>query len=460
MIVELKDKVSNLTGNINYHIILLVLIRIIYTILCNLELADLWYEGYGSYGINFNFSKELLSLLSCVFVIMFYYKLTFKGKMLKSFMLLFMILYYIPLSATFSLNNASYGFWLLSTVFCLLVIFMTSKLSNIIPDNNLYSNKDNSEKLVSIRIFCFIMCILYILYKLSYNGLTLSVSIESDTVYSNRAIYQQYLDGMSGSLFAYFLSILRNSISYIAPFYLFISMLNKKYLGVFISLLTILSIFSVSSGKSTLIFLFVVLVLYLLQRIQLDQYFDDIVIVGMLMFLLFCLVEFVFSDSRPLFMLLIRREMYLPAWLNQLYYNYFSTHDKVWFTDSAFILQTILPDRLNDTPVSLISNAFFQGEIPSPNTGLFAEAYMQAGILGVIGFPVLIGLMLVVMNLIYKNFNFSVQLLIVIKLILQITNVPVLRTDFMLSFVLFSVIIFILQKINLCKIKKEYVLWI
>lgn len=454
MIFNLKNKISGYIKSINYQIYILVIIRIMYVLLCNLELTNLWYEGYGSYGIDFNWYKEILSLFSCIFFLSIFYKLTFKGKMLKSFMLLFLVLYYIPLSASFSLNNASFGFWILSTIFCLLVILITSKLSILIPEIN-EDSKGESEKMASLRIVCFILCILYILYKISYNGLSFSMSIESEAVYSNRAVYQQYLDAMSGSIFAYILSILRNVISYVAPFYLFISLLNKKYVGVLISLLTVFSIFSVSSGKSTIIFLFVIIGLYILHKMRIDQYFDNIFIFGILTLFVLCFIELLISESRPVFMLLIRREMYLPSWLNQLYYNYFSSHDKVWFTDSAFILQTIIPNRLSDSPVTLISNAFFQGEIPSPNTGLFAEAFMQAGVIGVIIFPALIGVMLVSTSLIYNKFRYSVQLLIVVKLILQITNVPILRTDFMLSFILFTAIVFVLQKI-----KKGNITWI
>ena len=100
----------------------------------------------------------------------------------------------------------------------------------------------------------------------------------------------------------------------------------------------------------------------------------------------------------------------------------------------------------------MISKTYYNGEIPSPNTGLFAEVFMHFKYLGIIIYFFLYTLFFKVANIIYKQFGALIEIIVAIKLAMALTNVPITRTDFVLSFVFVTLLLWICQNI---KIKRK-----
>ena len=141
--------------------------------------------------------------------------------------------------------------------------------------------------------------------------------------------------------------------------------------------------------------------------------------------------------------------MYLPAWLNTLYFDFFSVNASVCWTQDVFILQRILTPVYEVSPIKIISEAYFRGQIPSPNTGMFAEAITHFGTIGIFIYPILITLMLKFSNSVYRKHESFIACAVAVKLLLQITNVSMVRTDFVLSFFLFTILLWLLSKMKL-----------
>lgn len=431
-------------------LIILILIRYLYLFLTVNVLKDLWYVGSGTYGIDFNINKDIIASITFLFITFYYVKYKNQSMFINVFLNIIYILYFIPLNASFSINNMSIMYYISSNlyfgfIFFLLTNIKLNKKKN--PETN-WNFADNKY----LRLFFFILCIMFIIYKLFYNGFSLNLTLNSDLIYSNRAEYTTFLDTISGSFISYFISILKNLISYVAPIYLFISLEKKRLVPTIVSFICLLSIFSVSSSKNTIFFIIIVIIIYIMQKLNILDKINEIFDIGMLLFLLICVLLF-FMGKNFLYILIIRRIMYIPAWLNSIYYDYFISASPVCWSQDTFILQNILPSAYDTSPLNIISNIYFNGEIPSPNTGMFAEAIMHFHYIGIFIYPILIYVLIKASDFIYSFYTNPIKVIIAIKLVLQITNVSIVRTDFILSYVCFSILLFIIPLIYI-KFKK------
>lgn len=425
-------------------------IRYLYLLLALLVLKGQWYVGAGSYGIDFVFWKEFPALVGFLAVTLLHAHFEPKQYFVKITVHTLYVLYFIPLNCAFSLNNCSFGFFLLSSLYFALLILAVFFLSRFLEDklNNLRPSHLSQKKSLSgdkmIALFCLVLCCIFILYKLCYNGLSFSVSMDSEDVYGNRAEYQSFLDSISGTFLSYLITLIRHPINYLAPFYLLVCLLRKRYVGAGISLLTIFASYAISASKSSLLFIPIVLAVWLLYRLKLHRHFNRIFDLGILALLVLCVSEHLLLKSDRFYTLILRRQMYLPAWLNTMYYEYFMENGPVWWSQNTFLLQNLLPDVYDLSPLTIISNEFFQGQVPSPNTGLFAEAVMHAGVLGVLIYPILLSIMLILSGKILKHHSAPVQLFLAAKLAINLSNVPITRTDFVLSYILFMAALLLL----------------
>lgn len=442
-----------------------VIIKLIYDYLTLNSLASLWYPGIGNYQININYSKNLLCFIA-LFLMSFvaYGRGGIKSDFKRTFITILFVLYYIPINSSYALQDRPISYFVLTNVFFLeIVFFMKIKISN--GKLLLYESKknnftedyledvyfDNSISIVTTRLYyiCIIISLIYILFKLSYNGLSVSFSFAIENVYGVRDDYMTYLNGIGGTFIAYPLSIIRYCAPYSAIIVFYYSLRRHRPLGITIGLLTFISIFSVESSKGTLLFIFIVIFVYYCFKKRWLAYFDKVFVVSAVLLLIVSLVEWYVRSSSIIYSLIIRREMFIPSWLNYLYYEYFDTHGPVMLTDNVFLLQKLLPHVYSSSPLQLISNAYFAGQSSSPNTGLFGEAYMQMGFVGAFVFPFII---VIIVNFISKQFgkcDSGIQMLIAVRIAMSITNVPILRTSFVLSIVLISFIIVILERVNI-----------
>lgn len=445
MISSTKDRYSRYL----FGIVSLLLLRYLYIILVVNILKDAWYSGTGGYGISFNLEKELVSVTVYFGIVLVFARLYSmqKTSFSQNIAVILMILYFIPLSCSFSLNNLSYIYFFSTTLFTALVLFLLCRKNKTSAEGFDASNIESFKNNKTINIVCATLCIILIVYKLSYNGLDFNLSLDSDDVYSNRADYAEYRSMISGSIFAYFLVVLLNVCEYVAPIYCYLSIKQKNYFGAALALITIVSSFSLASGKGGLLFLGVLVLVLFADKLQIKLNNPSILITSVMMVLfIVAVIDFLFIHSNVLFSSIIRRVMYIPAWMGTFYYDFFTNNLPLFFSDSAIGLQIIIPTQYESGVLNLISQTYFQGTVPSPNTGLFAEAIMQLGYLGVVVFPFIISVILRSCGSVYEKMGKGIALLVATKAAIQLMNVPILRTDFILSFVLLAVVFAMIMK--------------
>ena len=176
--------------------------------------------------------------------------------------------------------------------------------------------------------------------------------------------------------------------------------------------------------------------------------FHKLIVCGSLLFFACIIFLWIKFDRAELYMLIVRRMLYLPTWLNTMYFEFFSAHPKVLLTDEIFIIKRFLPHVYNESVLTLISKTYFAGEILSPNNGLLSEAYMQFGIFGVLLYPSLYSLVFRWADYVYKPYGRKVQVFVAFIFVSALPNIGMFRTDFVMTFFLLTFILQIISKID------------
>ena len=423
-------------------IVLLLIIRLMYLFITFKLLEKAWYVGSGSYNINLNTSKELLAFIVYSILAIFLIKEQNKMKTHFSLVLINMLflIYIMPVNCSYVLNDLSTQYFIATSIFELMLIYIISNVGKKSSTSLDYSCKEISTSKF-ITIFVFLICICYIFYKFLYNGFSFSVSLDSDSVYSTRADYVDSLQALSATPVGYLLALVTSSVAYACPLYLIISLKNRSCIGIFISLFTVLCQFSVSSSKEVLLFPIIVIgVLFLSKNHKVNQ-FNKYIFYTTFFIFLFCIIEYIICGKSSLYMLVIRRIFYYPAWLNSYYYDFFLPNKPLHWSQNVFLLQNIIPNVYSLGPLELISKTYYNGQIASPNTGLFAEIFMHFKYYGFFIYFFIYKWLFKYANSVYKQFGEVVEIIIAIKFAMTLTNVPVTRTDFVLSFILMTAIL-------------------
>ena len=438
----------------NYRaLITLLIIRGLYTFLAVKILSGRWYLGFGSYGVAYNWQKDIIALAFLFVELIFANSISSSGAFNKTLLNMLFLLYFIPLNASGALNDMSYKYIVLSNCFCLLVVLafaiQMKKSSTIIDrrsdESSLFISSISQPKIMNIFL---VLCIIFIIYKISYNGFSLNLSFDAENIYSNRDDYLTYSREIGGSLFAYVLAAFRGIISYVTSIYLYLSLRNKNAIGIIVAVLTILSRFSLASSKTVLFFAIIVVYVYFRESKRSLHEMNETIRNAILLLMVLCVIESFFSKFGLLYSYIVRRSMYVPAWLNTMYYDFFSVTNKVHWSQQAFLFQNILPDVFSVSPLDLISQRYFAGTMPSPNTGMFAEAFMHWGVLGIFIYPIIYYFVFNFANKVYGQYGKGISIIVAVQIAIQLCNVPLTRTDCVVSFGFFTVFFWAIGKIK------------
>lgn len=481
---KLKKITSRLSDKVPPYVYFLcwLLIKIVYDLSAVLILGKQYYVGYGSYGIDFSWTKELFSFLP--FTLMGFYFSCFskKGSTFRSVALnVLFLIYYIPLNSSFAVHNESWMYCLLSNVYCFLLLFFTLNIDKIdkricslgiikklsgkkaaaqekMCGNVLMKSRGGYDNTM-LMAFLIISAFSVIIFKFYYNGFHFSFSIFSDSIYDRRGDYSAYMMKIAGSVLAYLITVVVNFASYSLPALLYFGLKRKNIFEIVLAVVAFFCMFSVSSGKSTLLYIAVAVFVFLYDRFLNMKKFNEVFGLLLLAALIGCVLIYLIFKSSKIYGLVFRREMFIPAWMNSLYYDFFSRNPKVYWSQSTFFFQNILHAGYSAAPVELINNAFFNGEVPSPNTGLFADAYLNFGVAGVLIYPVLLSAVIHYSGKIFRKIGKGFEAFVAVKLVIGLTNVQLLRTDFVFSYFLFTFVVwcvyFLLPDVNIGVFKKK-----
>jgi hypothetical protein len=232
-----------------------------------------------------------------------------------------------------------------------------------------------ADKLILLTLF--IVLFLYILYL---NNFSFNFGITN--VYIRRLAARETVGRFSG----YLIAICRSGLTILAV-YLFAVKKKKVYLVLII--LIALSIFSLDGTKSTILnLLFLFFVAYMLSYNSTILFFP----LAFLILIVIGILEYTLLNTNIISQYFIRRMSIVPGFINTLYWDYFSTHNKVLLTDSIgkYVFGTIyeLPTTF------LIGLEYFNTVRMNANTGIWMGGYAHFGAAGIFMMSVFGGILL------------------------------------------------------------------
>ena len=397
-----ENKVKDIT-RIKIFIELIVL-KFLYMISVKLMLPELYAIWSFDKNVDFYYSLfELIPYVLCLFTYLHFYR---RNSAYCFFLTLLFVIFYIPANSGLSLSKNDVTYYCLINLYSLLIFTIVGLISKKEKNDESIDRfdvthiYDSKRRVRVIRTMLVIVCVISIGFVYLYNGLDFS-KVFSD-MYSTRGDYAAYVTENTDSLLSYFLLLFAKMTQWLLPLGLYFAIVNKKPVDVFLCLFSFLALFTVSMEKSTLMIIGVVIFICWEEKRKDFDRLSEILIRVFLIFFAIIFVEYAIKRESILFTLIVRRIFYMPTYLTKLYYDFFRENPKMWFTQDAFFIQNVLqrffsrPYPTNATGV--ISRYYFDGLIPSPNTGLFAEAYGQMGIIGVFVFPFIVALIVRVMR--------------------------------------------------------------
>ncbi|WP_019143181.1 hypothetical protein [Noviherbaspirillum massiliense] len=179
----------------------------------------------------------------------------------------------------------------------------------------------------------------------------------------------------------------------VVPIGLVLSLIYKRYASAFLYLISAVLIFGLTANKAPLFNPFLVLFIYLISSSKnLTVKFN----VGILIVILLSIGDFWMAvnqdNSNGSFgwvgSLMLARMFFLPPEINYMYYDFFSNHEWVFFSDSKITLGLLNYPYPLDAP-HLIGRYYFNSDITSANTGWIGSGYMHAGFAGMLAYAAL-----------------------------------------------------------------------
>lgn len=213
------------------------------------------------------------------------------------------------------------------------------------------------------------ICALMLLY-LAFFGVRLNFSLIllDEDVYEGRTKFDSQV--ASSVIFPYTYSLLTK---FMIPIAIIMSFKRKKW-----SFLTFLSVFQIYlfllNPHKTVMFIFLVVVG--LSFVDVKKHLKYII--GGTVVLLLLAIQFDLSFVENMF---VRRVLFVPAKLNQGYYEVFA-NIKLYLSYSIFSPFSTYP--LNESPAYYVSSNFYNNVASHSNNGILSSGYMNFGIAGVL----------------------------------------------------------------------------
>lgn len=442
----------NLINIIKYACVF-IFIKLAYITLNVLMLPETWISY--DFDRNIDLSKifyELLFLFLTIIPYCYYFR---KDHSLTFISTLLFCLYIIPSNCTMTLSGYDFIYYFSLNLFNILLLYFLGKEANksnsyISYSRNNQFNFINSPRLQkNIRIFSIFTCIGVILYVYFFRG-SLSLSgIFNDDIYDRRAIVADlYLQNTDG-LIAYLMTFWSAFYSSMLIIGLYISLRNNRKIDVLLCLFTYLVLFSFNTQKTVLFKPIIAIFIYYIVKTNRIKNANMLFLLGYSSLLIFSFVEYYLKQESIVYSVIIRRIDYMPQYLSHAYYEFFSNNNKIWLTRDFFQLEKIVrffyQGSYDHGAVAIISNNCFPG-VPSPNTGLFAEAYAQLGYWGIFIFPPIIAKLLSLLNKNSQFYGVGAAHVLMASLLISIINIQILATRGILIFVVFILITWVLKK--------------
>ena len=398
-----------------------LLLLLIFKIFCDYILVNQLPLAAGDstiYGLNPNPYKIIIGYLFLGLSLCFVRKILYRTTLSSIIIFFLLFLYYIPIVSIIGQCNLPYEFFFLVNLYWLNIIFFM----NILYRKNIHGIVFKINWLKVNHAFLLLL-VFSVISTYLYNGL--SINFEFNDVYEVReeSLNVNYLLGLTKNAYVMFLG----------PVFICFYLLKKEYLWALLAIILMLVLFSIGKDKAALFIILPVIFMSFFKRINFRS-IKLVVVLSLCLLMVLSYVEYKLYDSHFICYFIVRRTFFEPSYMNYLYYDFFSETTKLYFTDHIFLLSRLLPDIHPYGVLELISRKYFSGTMGSPNTGMFAEGYMQLGILGTIIYPLIFVYLLRFIDRITSYYPLLLKVATGVAIGLVLINLPITHSHFVVHF--------------------------
>jgi len=403
----------------------LLLYKIVLDLSYYFVISPVW--SYAKFDLNLNSLKLIESylLLFLIFILM-----PKSAKKLSNIVTWLLILItYVPMLMLFALKDearifmyAVTGFWVL--VFLLLQLPMPKLL--------ITSLKKTQSKRVSYIIYVGLSIIIIILI---FKYFRLTINFDFSKIPGIRSFFAESKAPFIGYLFPWTGYILN-------PIFFSLFLIKKKWINVTLVIFFQLLLFS-STGSRAFLFTipFILILIWMATRKNL-LFFMAIALSGVILLgmLSYWLIDDVWISSN-----FTRRTLLVPAQLSFFYYDFFSKN-QFTFLSQHRIFRTFLnyPYYLN--PPHLIADIYFNRPQMGANNGIYADAYMNFGFIGLVLWGIFLVIILNLIDSITKNKDIRVTISGIALPVITLTNSALLTCLLTHGLLLALIILYLLPK--------------
>jgi hypothetical protein len=178
----------------------------------------------------------------------------------------------------------------------------------------------------------------------------------------------------------------------ILPFFAVYALFQRKYLIFSLTLLVVYINFSITGTKQIIFVLMLGIIGYYFIR---DFSRSTRLIYAAIVLIILSMAESMIFQSSTLNTLFAYRVLFIPAELHYSYYSYFQSHEILYFSQS--ILKWLSNGEQEN--VQFLLGEYAIGDYTArANNGLFSDAYMNLGVIGVLIYPLLLATFLRILD--------------------------------------------------------------
>lgn len=219
-------------------------------------------------------------------------------------------------------------------------------------------------------------------------------------------VYDRRLEARSsapkGGLASYASGFLGNSI---APLLFSLSVVNRSMVLLTVSLMGLVTVFSLTGLKSVFFTPFLLLALYYMLRKKQEK-FGPVLVWSAVALAVIALIERSVYGSYFVSLAFVHRLCFTPGMLHALYWDFFSNHPHVYLSDSILSPLITAPYDRNVGP--LMGKEYYASETMNATTGIWAQGFAHFGYSGIFMASLFAGLLFALFDAAAKNRNFYV----------------------------------------------------
>jgi hypothetical protein len=222
-------------------------------------------------------------------------------------------------------------------------------------------------------------------------------------------------------------------------FLISVALLHRRYLLALVFIAVQVMFFAFSGHKAVLFSVALVIGLYIFDKLKHHAILIIYSMVGIVSLML--LYHYLVHDYM-LPSILIRRAFFVPTDLNYIYFDYFSSYDYLYWSNSS-VLKDYFITYPYDRPSSFVIGDYMGFPDLAANTGIFGSGYMHFGLIGIIIYMALFAIYVNLVQQFSRLPEWQVNSIVLIPILAALTSADLPTSFFTHGLIVALVIIYL-----------------